>query len=839
MYRIPGFLLAIPLFLALVCGCSGNNDPIIPSPSNQPLSSDPQTSSGTQTNRYVWGIWDVKINPDLRTVQIIPRRTAGMHLNCVRLLEVMPCTYCLGIEIIEVSDSPKTLKADVSLTHPYPGNHKLTAFDVRGIFISNADFLFPISQRSIALSGINNPVLLNPDGYTPLFNPSEFPETQPGPPALKYFPGKWSTGEDLTANLNPFVAYARTATRRLFFAGGGATRTVNVLCPDGPLEFGYAVDACWLPVAGPVTDPVTDFPPEANCLEAYRIDVKLQGYLDDEPGSSVPIEVEVFDHQGLETIASVTIEAPQLFSGDLTLSFTGLPWDESWIYSGSITNESAGPGYYPLLVKVTDTETDPNLGTVDAYQVLEVSVGEEISKGWVVTWAGEQSEHARKVAVDSDGNIFVTGWFGGTIDLDPGPLADWRETFDPLMSDVFLVKLDPEGSYLWGHTWGRMGNDTRIYGVAADIGGYVYVTGQYSGKVDFDPGPGVEEHTGNGDWDVYVTKFSPTGEHVWARTWGGDNTEAPLDIEVSGGQVITCGWFGSEAIDFNPGPGSDMHYITGGHKSFLSNLSQNGDYHWARTWGGANGMVNPSGVATDTSGSIYVAGDFQGTVDFDPGSGNDLHSTSGDSDFDAFLSKFGLAGNHLWVRVWGGTGGDGVYGMAGDGSGNSYVIGNFEGTVDFDPGPGIDTHLSSDGYRFLTTFDSSGAHLWACNWGTAETELRSVAADGLGGIYITGVLKNTVDLDPGPGVSEFTSNGLDDVWLSKFHSNDSYLWSAAWGGEVDDVSHGICANSIGFSYIVGCFGKLVDFDPGQGTELHQAMDHGDGFLSVFPPDGNW
>ena len=834
-----GAMPVILLFLICICGCSGSANPAEPSHSTLPASSILQPSLDTQSNRYFWGVWDIKIDPDRQSVQIIPLRGAGMHFNCVRLLEVMPCTDCLGIENIQVSGSPKILKADVSLTHPYPDNLKLAAFDVRGIFISNADFLFPISQRTIAWSGINNPVLLNPDGYTSLFNPSEFPETQPGPPALRYIPGKWSTGGDLNALLNPFVAYARTATRRLFYPGSTATRTVNVLCPDGPLEFGYAVDACWRLVGGPVTDPLTGFPSDANCLEAYRIDVKLQGYLDDEPGSSVPIEVEVFDHQGLETIASVTIEAPQLFSGDLTLSTTGVPWDESWIYTGTITNESAGPGYYPLLVKVTDTETDPNLGTVDAFQVLEVSVGEEISKGWVVTWNGLGREAPRRVAVDSDDNIYVTGTFTHTIDLDPGPGDDWRNAICYALGDVFLVKLNPDGLYLWGRTWGRSVFFTRVHGVAADIGGYVYVTGQYDGKVDFDPGPGVDEHTANGGWDVYVTKFSPTGEHVWARTWGGIGTEAPQDIEVSGGQVVISGWFGSEAVDFNPGPGSDPHYNHGDCTAFLSNIHQNGDYNWARTWGGANSLVYSSGVATDTSGGRYVAGGFQGTVDFDPGSGHDLHFTTGENDYDAFLSKFGPTGNHLWVRVWGATGNEEVYGMAGDGSGNSYIIGNFNGTVDFDPGPGIETHLSSDGYQFLSTFDSSGAHRWASNWGNSEADLQGVTVDSLGGIYITGAFRTTVDLEPGPGVNEYTPNGHKDIWLSKFHSNDSYLWSVAWGAEDSDRPYGICTNSTGKCYVVGGFEGTVDFDPGPGTELLIASDHGSGFLSVFPPDGNW
>ena len=109
--------------------------------------------------------------------------------------------------------------------------------------------------------------------YTNLFNPTEFPETLPGPPAFKYTPGKYSNSDDLSATLNAFVAYERDEPRRMFALGTLSTRTIPLRVPDGPFEFGYAVDACWKKVDGEVTDPVADFPPDANCLEPYRLEV--------------------------------------------------------------------------------------------------------------------------------------------------------------------------------------------------------------------------------------------------------------------------------------------------------------------------------------------------------------------------------------------------------------------------------------------------------------------------------------------------------------------------------------------------------------------------------------
>ena len=193
--------------VAILTSCAGTDvrEPITPSPSvaNAITGAD---------NRYVWGLWDVRIASDHQSVEVIPRRSADMHLNVVRLLEVTPCNTCLTIGNLHVT-APNELEADVTLSHPFPGLLKFTGFDVRGIFIAQTDFTFPVSGRKIGW-GDTVPRMLNPDGYTPLFNPTEYPQTFPA--ALGYIPGKYATGGDLSATLNPYVAYRRDAPRCMF-----------------------------------------------------------------------------------------------------------------------------------------------------------------------------------------------------------------------------------------------------------------------------------------------------------------------------------------------------------------------------------------------------------------------------------------------------------------------------------------------------------------------------------------------------------------------------------------------------------------------------------------------
>jgi len=819
--------LSVFLAAAILIGCAGTGvrEPITPSP---PVANAVADAS----NRHVWGLWDVRISADHQTAEVVPWRNADMHLNVVRLLEVTPCKTCLTIGNIHPS-GPDELEADVTVTHPFPGLLKYTGFDVRGIFIAQTDFTFPVSGRKIGW-GDTVPRMLNPDGYTPLFNPTEYPQTFPA--ALGYIPGKYATGGDLSATLNPFVAYRRDAPRRMFEAGSAETRTVQIYAPPGPIHFGYAVDACWEPVEN-VIDPLTDFPPEANCLEAYRVSVDLPYNVNSSWMSQNPINVEVFDHQGLETISTVTVESPDLFSGETALTLSSQTGEDSWLFSGMIANETAAiQNKYPLLVKVTDKESDQNLGAIHGWSAVLATV----KRGWARTWGGSDNDKGYGVAVDGSGNVYVTGYFQNTVDLDPGSGVDTHTSNGDW--DVFLSKFDSSGVFEWARTWGGSDQFDCGISVVADVSGNVYVTGRFRGSVDFDPESGVDNHTSNGVEDVFLSKFDSTGAFKWARTWGAGSGDSGHGVAVDGsGNVYVTGGF-SGTVDFDPGSGVDNHTLNGGDDVFLSKFDPSGAFEWARTWGGGCGDLG-LGVAIDGLSYVYVTGLFGGTVDFDPGSGVDNHTSNGYDD--VFLSKFDSSGEFKWARTWGGSdeyNGDKGHGVAVDGSGNVYVTGCFEGTVDFDPGSGVDTHTSNGDWDvFLSKFDSSGVFEWARTWGGSGYDRGDdVAVDGSGNVYVTGWFRGTVDFDPGSGVDKHTSNGYYDVFLSKFDSSGAFKWACTWGGsDWWDEGCGVAVDGSDNVYVTGYFCGTVDFDPGTSVDNHTSNGHEDAFLSKFPPDGNW
>jgi uncharacterized protein YcfJ len=217
------------------------------------------------------------------------------------------------------------------------------------------------------------------------------------------------------------------------------------------------------------------------------------------------------------------------------------------------------------------------------------------------------------------------------------------------------------------------------------------VTGAFSETVDFNPLPKeTEYHTSIGQNDVFLSKFDSKGNYDWARTWGTTGNDV-------GQGVAMDGWL--------------YAYVTGATQNgdkmdiFLYKYDSLGGTIWGKTWGGTSAGTGGygNGVDVDTLGNAYVTGFYGGPVDFDPGPGEDIH-TSADGR-DVFLSKLDSEGNFIWAKTWGWLNWDSGLGVAVDGSGYSYVTGNFAGTVDFDPGPGEDIHDSNGSLNaFLSKF---------------------------------------------------------------------------------------------------------------------------------------
>lgn len=172
---------------------------------------------------------------------------------------------------------------------------------------------------------------------------------------------------------------------------------------------------------------------------------------------------------------------------------------------------------------------------------------------WAAQFGGTSSSLGRAVAVDAQGNVYTGGRFNGQVDMDPGPGT--LPFTSAGSTDVLLTKVDAQGALLWARSWGAAGQDDA-FALAVDAQGNVHLAGIFEGAVDFDPGPGLALLTAFGGSDVFVSKFDPSGELLWARQLGGNSTDRCTAIAVDPqGNVYTAGTFQSQA-DFDPGPAS-------------------------------------------------------------------------------------------------------------------------------------------------------------------------------------------------------------------------------------------------------------------------------------------
>jgi hypothetical protein len=451
--------------------------------------------------------------------------------------------------------------------------------------------------------------------------------------------------------------------------------------------------------------------------------------------------------------------------------------------------------------------------------------------GWAksaVTAANNTAlQEGRAVAVDAQGNVYTTGHFVGTVDFDPG--AGTANLTSAGNVDIFIQKLDAAGTYLWAKRIGGTGSDNG-YAITLDKGGGVYVTGSFSGTVDFDPGSSTANLTSAGGADIFILKLDRFGNYTWAKKVGGTGYDYGNSIAIDDADnIYTGGNFSGTNVDFNPGSGTANLTSAGDTDAFILKLNASGNYTWAKRVGAAS-EDRLNAMTVDKDGNVNAAGYFNATVDFDPGSGTvNLTATSGP---DIFILKLDAAGNYTWAkRVGSVTSIDFADALAIDGTGNVYITGNFSGTVDFDPGTGT-ANLTAAGAGvygdvFVLKLDASGNYKWAKKAGATEDDFgKAIAVDAGGNVYTTGSFNGTVDFDPGSGTANLTSAGSTDVFIQKLDSTGSYSWSAQIGGTSIDNAYGIKADGAGSIYVTGNFRNTADLDPTSGTANHTGNNYG-------------
>ncbi|HDS30139.1 MAG TPA: hypothetical protein ENN67_03760, partial [Firmicutes bacterium] len=373
------------LMMLLIAGCSSGGNPVEPSDISPSLTERTrdmisQTGSGFESGRYLWSYHNIYIDPSTLEYEVIPVRDAEAHWNILSFLEKSPCTYCFKVASVVPSGS-YTLLLTVQMINPYH-TPNITGFDVRGIAMFDASHLFPKAGLKFSDRSMGDIAVVNPDGYTTLYNPTT---AGAGPDGLQgYIKGNMASATPPNGRLNAFkrfVSECEDNKRNAFYADDIVKVTYEIAMPATGFSFGYAVDANWaMPIKKPVTDPMADFGPEANCPEAWMIrHVKTEkiGSGMTDCGGQAKLTFDIFDWQGVDHAHLPRLECPELFYGEVEAIWKG---DGSGFsrYEAVMENVKHAPaGSYYFLIRKEAKENDP-VGKpwldLRAYHVFEIEV---------------------------------------------------------------------------------------------------------------------------------------------------------------------------------------------------------------------------------------------------------------------------------------------------------------------------------------------------------------------------------------------------------------------------------------------------------------------------------
>jgi Beta-propeller repeat len=424
-------------------------------------------------------------------------------------------------------------------------------------------------------------------------------------------------------------------------------------------------------------------------------------------------------------------------------------------------------------------------------------------------WGGGPYTQGLGIAVDTSGNIYITGWTYSTAFPTVNPL--------PLTShggnQIFLTKMTNTGTVLSSSVFGGSTSDFG-YGIAVDSLGYVYLTG-YTQSSDFPTANAWQPHFAGGGGDAFVMKVDLTANSLVYSTYlGGSNNDQGAAITVDGGgnAYVTGATYSTnfpvypagKVLQSSPGGGSD---------AFVTKLSSTGAPLYSTYFGGP---VNDWGtaIAVDSAGNAYVTG---GTLS--PGL-----ATTG-----AFQTTCqgcsGLGGNGIayvlklspdgaaksYFTYLGGSGGATGTGIALDGAGDAYVTG-VTSSPSFPLAKPLQSTLKAQPNAFVTELNATGSALVFSTYlgGSADTRAAGITIDSWGNVYVAG---STAATDfPTLFAIQSQNAGGHDVFVTAYNringpggepAGFEYMYSTYLGGSSDDYGLAIAGDGSGNVFVTG------------------------------------
>lgn len=383
----------------------------------------------------------------------------------------------------------------------------------------------------------------------------------------------------------------------------------------------------------------------------------------------------------------------------------------------------------------------------------------------VIATLGTPSASVMAQAVDPNKNVYLWGAYGGTIDFGNNVKLSSKGGDS---TDYFLVKFDPTFKAAWAKSFSSSkGFVTGPVSICVNFNGYVFAGGSTLGSIDF--GGGALTPTGNAD--IWLASFDGSGTHRWSERFGGTGAATDQIFQLactSGGNVVASGIY-SSSLTF---AGVPTMTSAGSFDMFVAQFSaNNGQAIFTRSFGDVSGhpaaVQSPTALALDAGDNIYLGVSFTTSLALQT---NFLDIGNGD----AVIAKLDKSANPVWAKQFGTPSGEQINALAVDSGGNVFFTGGYTGAIDFGGG----ALNGADDDTVLGKLNPSGNYVWASRFKAPGTnEGLGLRVDSTGAIVVSGSANGAVDF----GNGSLMVGGMGDVFLAKFTSGGTALWSKMFG----------------------------------------------------------
>jgi hypothetical protein len=392
---------------------------------------------------------------------------------------------------------------------------------------------------------------------------------------------------------------------------------------------------------------------------------------------------------------------------------------------------------------------------------------------WAFGIGSNLDDEGKSICIDHEGNIFITGYFHGVMDVDPGE---------------------------------------KIFSIFGEPGYKQTFIAKYNGK------------DGSLIWAGMIKSSS-------------DNTGIDISADASGSITLSGNWRSNIRVPIVLEPNNQEYYklSEGEQTGFIAQYDgKTGKIKWGGILSGTNAFCEITAHITDSKGNIYTTGHFNESVDFDIHESRNEHKSNFGS---TFLAMYNEEGSLKWVNTFphGSPAKTNIlHDLCIDNSGNITITGALEVETDLDPSlaTAYVTPKSSQNI-LLAQYDALGNYKWSNIIGS-ETVARglTIAASPAGTIYLAGVFKN--QLNPNPVSSSTTLFGFEtDIFMAKYSENGQFIWAEKLGGSLDDTVSAIVVDGKGKLVLGGAVDGSGNFDPTQQQQALFAGNKGDIFIAKY------